>query len=346
MTTTSGTEPLDGSPGAAPVPGGSSGRPVAVGMRRFSRAEGLLGGLALISFVLVFVRLFEGWRVTPHAVSHHIAILGLRLSYPVANLAAIVVLGFALLGAVVVGITIAGTIREVRASRRFGGRLATARPLAIEDAFVIDDPRPQAFCAGLLRPRVYVTTGAVEILDPEALAAVLLHERHHARRRDPLRLAAGRVLARALFFLPGLAELGRRRQALAEISADLSAIEAAPENRSALARAMLTITDSPEAGESVGIDPDRVDHLLGEPASWRFPAFVFLVALFLLALLAAMALLAGQVAAGSASLAPPFLSAQPCVVVLALIPTGLALVAVAVARSRRDGGASLTSSVD
>jgi hypothetical protein len=49
-------------------------------------------------------------------------------------------------------------------------------------------------------------------------------------------------------------------------------------------------------------------------------------------LVAAVALLAGQVAAGSATLAPPFLSDQPCVVVLALIPAALVLVASRVAR--------------
>lgn len=332
MSTTSDSDPLEG---AVPLAGAPSARQVTIAARRFSWAQGLLGILALVSFVLVFMRLFERWRVTPHAVSHRIAILGQGLSYPVANLAAIVVLGLALLGAVVVAITIASVTRELRATRRLARRLATGDQRAVKDAVVIDDERPQAFCVGLLKPRMYLTSGALSILDEETLEAVLLHERHHARRRDPLRLAASRVLKRALFFLPGLGELGRQRQTLAEINADESAIDAAPSNRSALARAMLSFTDSPAGGDSVGVDPARVDHLLGERPRWRFPAFVFLVAVFMLALLAAVAVLAGQEAAGSASLAPPFLSAQPCVVVLALIPAGLVLVAIAVARLRR-----------
>jgi hypothetical protein len=130
------------------------------------------------------------------------------------------------------------------------------------------------------------------------------------------------------------------------VDPDQSAIEASPENRSALARAMLSFTDSPVAGESVGIDPARVDHLLGEPPSWRFPMLAFLAAFSLLALLASVAVLAGQEAAGSASLAAPFLSAQPCVVVLALIPAGLGLVAAVIARSRRPGAGNLAGSVD
>jgi hypothetical protein len=302
--------------------------------------------LAVLSFMLVFMRLLERWRVTPHAVSHRVEILGAKLSYPVANVAALVVLGLAGFGAIVVAITLAGVIRELCATRRFGRRLAAGRQPELGDALVIDDERPQAFCVGLLRPRVCVTTGALAILDEDALEAVLMHERHHARRRDPLRMVGSRVVARALFFVPGIADLGRQRELLAEISADESAIGPGAEGRSALARAMLTFADSPDRGESVGIDPARVDHLLGEPPSWQFPMLAFLGALALLALLAAVAVLAGQEAAGSASLAPPFLSAQPCVVVLGMIPAGLALGAIVVERVRRRRSAALTPSID
>ena len=142
----------------------------------------------------------------------------------------------------------------------------------------------ELFCAGLLRPRVYVSTGAVALLDDAALSAVLAHERQHARRRDPLRLAAGRVLARALFFLPGLGDLVERQQALAELSADETAVNDLPANRSALARAMVSFSDTAPAGGSAGVDPARVDYLLGDPPSWRFPALLCLVATSVLVL--------------------------------------------------------------
>ncbi len=305
------------------------------GVGRVSGAQVLLGLLALGCLALVFVRLAQRWQVTPAAVSHRVVILGQPLSYPAANVTALLVLGLALFGAVVVAIAVIGAIREVAATRRLARRLATAEPLAGASAFVIADERPQAFCAGLIRPRVYVSRGALAILDDAALDTVLAHERHHARRLDPLRLAIGRIMTRALFFLPGLTELTRRREALAEISADESAVAAGPGGRSALARAMLSFSDSPAAGAGVGIDPVRVDHLLGEPPAWRFPTATFLGALLVLALLGGVAVLAGREAAGSASLAPPFLSAQPCVVVLALIPAALALVGVGVAQRRR-----------
>jgi beta-lactamase regulating signal transducer with metallopeptidase domain len=292
----------------------------------------VLGTLGLVSSVFVVLRLAEAWRVTPHATSHRISILGQTLSYPAANLAAVVVLVLAVLGLVVTVMTVAGAVRELAAARRFGRRIRAEEALLLDGARVIPDERPHAFCAGLLKPRVYVSSGAVAMLDERALNAVLLHERHHARRRDPLRLAVGRVLARAVFFVPGLGELARRQQALAELSADESAVNAAPGNRTALARAMLSFSDAPELRDSVGIDPARVDHLLGEPPGWRFPALLCLAAASVVVVVVAVAVLAGQVAAGSATLAPPFLSSQPCVVVLAMIPAGLGLVAVQVLR--------------
>ena len=269
------------------------------------------------------MRLLETWHVSSVPSSDRISVLGQTVSYPAANLAAVVVLVLALLGLAVTLTAITGIMREVTKARRFQRSLhATGR---LGDAVVIEDDRPRAFCAGLLRPHVYISSGALVLLDTDALEAVLLHERHHARRRDPLRLACGRVVARSLFFLPGFARLIARQSALAELSADETAINAAPRNRAALARAMLGFYDSARPDDTVGIDPDRVDYVLGEAPDWRFPALLTLLALMVALALAGLGVLAGAEASGTASLAPPFLSSRPCVMVLAAIPSLLAI---------------------
>jgi BlaR1 peptidase M56 len=317
----------DRSAATAPESGLAQDRPAATAAARVSRASLVLGGLGLASAIFVVARLLESWRITSRAASHEISIFGQNLSYPAANIDAIVIVLLAGLGLVVTARALAGAVRELQASRRFHRFVVAEQMQALDGALLINDAHPRAFCAGLLRPRVYVSTGARALLDDAALSAVLAHERHHARRRDPLRLAAGRVLVRALFFLPGLGDLVERQQALAELSADESAVNDLPANRSALASAMLSFSDASAGNGSAGVDPARVDHLLGDPPSWRFPALVCLVAGSVLVLLVAVAVLAGQVASGSATLALPFLSHQPCILVLAAIPAVLGVLA-------------------
>lgn len=292
--------------------------PAAAATARVSRAILMLGAAGVASAIFVVVRLPESWGVGPQG-THRLAFLGQRLSYPSANVDAVVVLVLAALGAVVTARALAGAVREARAYRRLQRVLAGAVLDAGLGALMIVDEQPRAFCGGWLHPKVYVSTGAVARLDRTALEAVVAHERHHARSRDPLRLAAGRVLARALFFVPNLGALVLRQQSLAELSADEAAVNAAPDNRSALARAMLSFSDAP-AGGAAGFDPARVDYLLGESPSWRFPALLCLAAASVVALLITVALLVGRAASGSATLALPFLSSQPCVVLLAAIP--------------------------
>jgi Zn-dependent protease with chaperone function len=288
---------------------------------RLSLAGAVLGTLGLAASLGAVVSLLETWHVGATASVHHVSVLGLTLAYPATNLAGLVVVPLGAVGLAATGLATFGAAREALAAARFARRLAREDPVPFGDALLIEDDRPLAFCAGLLRPRVYVSTGAVALLDDGALDAVLWHERHHARRRDPLRMAAGRVLARSLFFMPGLAELGHRHQMLTELGADESAIAAGPASRSALASAMLAFSGS----GAVGFDAVRVDHVLGDPPNWRFPVLLCLVAATAVALLLALALLTARVASGSATLAPPFLSRQPCVIVLAMIAVALAL---------------------
>jgi BlaR1 peptidase M56 len=318
--------------GASLPPTRLTDRPAERALTLAWRAGLLLGLLGLASFVAVFGRLLESWHVSAHAVSDHVAIFGQRLSYPAANTGALIVLALAVLGAIVAALALGAIGRELTMAARLARRLARLHSAPQDGVFVIDDERPESFCAGLVWPHVYITTGALAQLDAPALNAVLAHERQHARRRDPLRLAASRVIARSLFFLPAVRELRRSHQMLAEVSADESAVGAAAGDPSPLARAMLSFTEAPG---SAGVDPARVDYLLGEAPAWRFPTVTCVAALALLTLVVTVAILAGREAAGSATLDPPFLSAQPCVVMLALIPCAIARIAARLGRSVR-----------
>ncbi|HTA33133.1 MAG TPA: M56 family metallopeptidase [Solirubrobacteraceae bacterium] len=311
--------------------------PAATAAGRLFGASVLLGVLGLASAVFVITRLFESWRVTSGAASHVVSVFGQRLSYPAANTGAVVVTALAGLGLLMVGAAAWGLARELLAERSFRRALQARSPTALHGArgaSVFNDKRPQAFCAGLLRPLVYLSTGALELLDGPALEAVLAHERHHASRHDPLRLACGRVLAAGLFFIPSLGRLVERQHTLAEISADETALRTSGGDPSALASAMLSFSQAGGA-DALGVDPERVDHLLGERTQWRFPVALFLATAAILSLLITVAILAAHLAAGSATLAPPFLSSQPCIAVMAMIPVATGLTGLAYVRARR-----------
>jgi Zn-dependent protease with chaperone function len=70
---------------------------------------------------------------------------------------------------------------------------------------------PLALTAGLIRPRIYLSTRLLEELSPAELAAVVGHEQAHRRRRDALTQLVAEVLAR--LHLPPI-----RRRLLADLS--------------------------------------------------------------------------------------------------------------------------------
>lgn len=200
---------------------------------------------------------------------------------------------------------------------------------------VLAGPRPAAFCAGLLRPQLCVSTGALSQLRSDELRAVLAHERHHAQRRDPLRRMCADVLADALFFLPVLRPLAERRTTLAELRADEAAIAACGGDARALAAALLTFEENGSTAAGA-VEAERVEHLAGTPAAWMPPLMPLLAALATLATLLALPVLAVERTTGT-SLALDAFGVPICLAILLATPFALAA-AVATRASRTHAG--------
>jgi Zn-dependent protease with chaperone function len=152
-----------------------------------------------------------GWVIRFHLVDAHHG----RHDCPVAPapvLLALAALLLARLGVTTHRVVVAGW-RARAAARRLVG-LSANDP---GDFRVCSLRAPQAFVAGLLRPRIFVSRALLDTIDSEVLATILAHERAHVRRRDPLRrLAASFFLA---FHLPGIAGVLERLLARAHESA-------------------------------------------------------------------------------------------------------------------------------
>lgn len=141
---------------------------------------------------------------------------------------------------------------------------------------VVDFPHPAAFCYGLLRPRICVSSALVEAMSPAQLRAILLHERHHMLRRHPLKTLLLEALADTLFFLPLVGELRDQLRTQMELEADRAAIHGA--GRRSLAGALHRLLPYPQslipqsgvALNSLSATQARIDQLLdGKPHGWH-----------------------------------------------------------------------------
>jgi len=249
-----------------------------------------------------------------------------RYALPDLRPASVLVLILGSLAVATVALSVRAVIHQLHAGRRFEHGLRVLAPLpGSTRAYVVDDDEPQAFCIGLLRPRVYVSRAALELLGADERAAVLAHEAHHARRRDPLRLLVARALAEGLFFLPAVRRLHERYAALSELAADHAAT-AERGGRRALASAILAFDQHPSPA-AVGIAPERVEHLLGQRPRWELPTLLLLGALATIGALLAVTLRLAD-ATAQATVGLPALAAQACMLAMALGPIVLGATAV------------------
>jgi len=248
-----------------------------------------------------------------------LALAGLVLSYPEINAAEWLLIGLGAIGGTAIISALRASWRQRLIYRRFVDRIDVVGHLDGHPAVkVIAGSRPEAFCAGYLRPTIYITEGARDSLTSPELRAVLAHEYHHRLVRDPLRFAVGRILGRALFFVPVLRSLFARYADLAEVNADGAAVQASAGRQGPLASALLVFDSLTPPGVS-GISSARVGSLLGEPARWRLPVRPIAGSFAALLALSLLTWVTSGMASIRATFNVPFLSAQPCVVMMLLL---------------------------
>jgi Zn-dependent protease with chaperone function len=140
-------------------------------------------------------------------------------------------------------------------------RLAVAAARAGSGRVVeIADPAPYAFTYGIWHPRIVVSTGLTEAATRDELAAVLHHEHHHLRHRDPLTVLAVRSWAAALFPVPLVGAVLQRILDRQELSADRAALHAC--GVAPVAGALLKAVGEPEVGPGTALAAMGGPHLL------------------------------------------------------------------------------------
>lgn len=105
-------------------------------------------------------------------------------------------------------------------------RLAAAVAASRITGSIVEAPdgAAYAFTYGVWRPRVVVSAGLIERTTDGELVAVLNHEAHHVRNRDPLKVLALRTWAAAFFLIPLVGTLFQRILDHQELRADRAAV--------------------------------------------------------------------------------------------------------------------------
>jgi Zn-dependent protease with chaperone function len=165
---------------------------------------------------------------------------------------------------------------------------------------MLDDPRPAAYCVAGRPAAIVVTSGALAVLDPPQLRAVLAHESAHLAHRHHALATVTRGLAAAFpgvpLFTRGAAEVAR----LTEMAADDTAARAS--GRPALVTALIAIATGAAVSSTGSLGaalptgamaaaaravPDRVERLLRPSSPARSAAFAAALTLTLAVLAAA-----------------------------------------------------------
>ncbi|HUG56528.1 MAG TPA: M56 family metallopeptidase [Candidatus Limnocylindrales bacterium] len=303
-------------------------------MARADRAFTMLVAVALVSSAVLVALLLT---LLPHL--ERLVVSG---AADVSDVVAVLVLFLAALG---IALGLAALLRQLIATalliRRLLGRRipvpAAVRVAAHEAGLagridVVEDARAFSFCYWFLRPRICLSTALVGRMEPDELTAVLLHERCHLRRRDPLRLVVARYFAAGLYVIPLVEELLAYYTLEKELEADQDAV-AELGSVGPLARALYKVL--PDADDvslgllvpvgSLSVTEARIDQLVeGREVPLRLsPAAVALSAG---ALIAAAVLAAGHaplsLVALPAALAAPGLLLAPASLLFAAAISG------------------------
>jgi Zn-dependent protease with chaperone function len=185
---------------------------------------------------------------------------------------------------------------HAQAARITGRQFPAAGIPPLSTAVVLEAPQPAVYCVPGRPATIVLTTGALAVLEPAQLLAVLAHERAHLAGRHHLLITLGRAMRAGLpgvpLFTRGAEEVAR----LAEMRAD--DVAARRSGRDTLLQALIAMgtgrplpTPSASLAATGGVVSARVGRLLDPPGRTRRACHGLALSAVLLALAAASVVL-------------------------------------------------------
>jgi len=89
---------------------------------------------------------------------------------------------------------------------------------------IFTNARPQAFCFGIRNPKIYISTGLIQLMKPNELEVILRHEKYHLEHKDTRTLLLATVIESLFPFFPVMSDFIRVYRTDREVAADKAAI--------------------------------------------------------------------------------------------------------------------------
>ena len=201
------------------------------------------------------------WHTVLPLIATHLGLNGHRIAD------AALILPAAILAVSIVSVT-AGLVRAMQAVRRLISRAGLGS--GPHESVVITGPQILVASAGLARPRVLVSAGALACLDDEELAASLDHEHGHIARHHRWLLLVAELARAVARFVPGTPRVLAELRLHVERDADRWALDQRHDPlalASAICKAALSRRE-PSFGllalEGTSYVEERVDELMGD----------------------------------------------------------------------------------
>jgi Zn-dependent protease with chaperone function len=187
-------------------------------------------------------------------------------------------------------------MEHAQAARITGRRFPAAGIPPLSTAVVLEAEQPAVYCVPGRPATIVLTTGALAVLGPTQLRAVLAHERAHLAGRHHLLITLGKAMRTGLPAVPLFARGAEEVARLAEMRAD--DVAARRSGRDTLVQALVAMgtgrplpTPTAALAATGGVVSARVYRLLDPPGRTRRASYSLALSAMLLALVAVPVLL-------------------------------------------------------
>ena len=191
----------------------------------------LLGFAGLFIFLVSshFIIIFKYFQILIHHSIYYCLEMAKALNLQLSGDLGRAIVGILALAALFTAVRIFIAIFKVYSFRKYlSGNIIQTRG----NVSFFKQRQPQAFCFGILKPKIYISSGLVRLMSSQELAVILRHEKYHLEKKDSLVFLMASLIESLFPFFPVISDFISVYRTDREVEADKIAIRSVADKRS------------------------------------------------------------------------------------------------------------------